>query len=471
MNDITSEGGLSLRNSRLHAAQVDRKSASKENLLYRWLGILQCPQCRGPFAVHGRDEQRVLQCTKCTAQYVFTHGVPQLLKRERAESIQSFCAQYDCLRLQEGWASTAPEFYAKLPFEDRTGKHVQEWQLRAQSFRRFQAWLAKVYGKQSLRILDAGAGSGWMSRLLAESHEVVATDVNAGAHGLNAQAQRCFFAVQAELEHLPFVANSFDLIIANASAHYATEVRAFFAEAARVLRPGGKLVVLDSPVYRDQAAVAAAHERTRAYYAENGVPELAQNYGGLARELFLAPSPFAFYCTRRDFSAVASCKKWLREKFGKESAARFPIWLGARLPMPEDNWKLDRARAGALLVRDHKLLTYFFNGTKEKYWRIPGGGVEANETPEQAAIRELREELNLPITLQRAFGPYHSANREHWYFIATAEHTRLPEENAGSVEEDCVVNWLPLERLSEFDLRPAALKWELVEYFFAQSRA
>ena len=470
MNNLTSEVGLSPTSPAM-LSQQERKSDFPENLLYRWLGILHCPQCRGHFAVHGHGEQRVLQCTQCTAQYVCAQGVLQLLKPERTASIQNFCAKYDRLRLQEGWASTAPDFYALLPFEDRTGKHEHEWQLRARSFRRFQAWLAQEYGKQSLRILDAGAGSGWMSRLLAETHEVVATDVNAGAHGLNAQAQRRFFAVQAELEHLPFVANSFDLIIANASAHYANEVRAFFAEAARVLRPGGKFVVLDSPVYRDQAAVAAAHERTRTYYADHGVPELAQNYGGLARELFLTPSLFAFYCMRRDFSAVASCKKWLREKFGKESAARFPIWLGARLPMPEENWKLDRSRAGALLVRDDKLLTYFFNGAKEKYWRIPGGGIEAHEAPEQAAIRELREELNLQITLQRAFGPYYSATRAQWYFLAATNSSELPHENAGGVEEDCVVNWLPLARLSEFDLRPAALKWELVEYLHQISRA
>ncbi len=451
----------------MHSTPVESMPGFPANLLYHWLGVLQCPQCGGHFVVSGHGAERALQCVNCAASFALTHGIPQLLKPERAERLQGFCAKYDRLRLQEGWASAEPEFYERLPFADRTGRHVREWQLRAQSFRQLQAWLKKTFGEKALRILDAGAGSGWMSRLFAESHEVLATDVNAGAHGLNAQTQRRFMAVQAELEQLPLVANSFDLVIANASAHYAENVRDFFDEAARVLRPGGKLIVMDSPVYRDQAAVVAAHERTRAYYAKNGVPELAQNYGGLAAGLFIKPNAFAFTCLRRDFDNRDFLKKWLREKMGKDPAARFPIWIGERLPLPEDNWQLDRSRAGALIIHENNLLTYFFNGAKDRYWRIPGGGMEDGETPELTAVRELREELGLHITLQHALGPYHVANKSHWYFFVEADNAHLPKENAAGVEADCVVHWLPLERLAEFDIRPAALKWELVEHFHA----
>lgn len=443
---------------------------NSDNLFYRWLEILRCPQCRGRFGVTGHGAARALRCANCATSFVLDHGIPRLLKPERVESLNQFCALYDRLRLHEGWASAAPEFYAHLPFEDRTGKHVSEWRLRAHSFRQLQVWLEKEYGGRTLRILDAGAGSGWMSRLLAETHQVLATDVNAGDHGLDAlaQEQRRFFAVQAESEHLPLAAHSFDLVIANASAHYAHDVRQFFAEAARVLRPHGKLIVMDSPVYRDEAAVAAAHARTCEYYARNGVPELAQNYGGLARGLFIKPNAFDFKCLRRDFGSLALIKKWLREKSGKESAARFPIWVGARLPLPNEDWHRGRARAGALLVHEGKLLTYFFNGAKQQYWRIPGGGIENGETPEQAAVRELREELGLEITLRRAFGPYFFANKEHYYFLAETNAANLPQENASGFEESCTVNWLPLARLAEFEFHSSALKWELVEYFHAR---
>ena len=40
-------------------------------------------------------------------------------------------------------------------------------------------------------------------------------------------------------------------------------------------------------------------------------------------------------------------------------------------------------------------------------YALPGGGVEENETPEQAAIREMKEETNLQVKIVRVIGYYY----------------------------------------------------------------
>ncbi len=280
--------------------------------------------------VHGGA--RALQCEACAQRYPVENGIPLLLKPDRAVALEKFCSQYDASRLQEGWASEHPNFYLELPFRDLSGRHVQEWRLRAKSFQLVQAWLEKYARGRALRILEVGAGSGWMSQLLAGHHEVLAFDANAGPHGVSAipSPQRRFMAVQAELDCLPLSGQAMDLIIANASLHYAPDAEIFLAQAQRVLRPQGRLLIMDSPVYPHPNALAAAHQRTRAYYTQLGFPGLAQNYGGLCAAQFENRGDFVFSRLRRDFSKFELCKKYLREKLGKPAAARFPILVGIR---------------------------------------------------------------------------------------------------------------------------------------------
>ncbi|MDR1692136.1 MAG: NUDIX domain-containing protein [Oscillospiraceae bacterium] len=49
-------------------------------------------------------------------------------------------------------------------------------------------------------------------------------------------------------------------------------------------------------------------------------------------------------------------------------------------------------RAQCLIVRDHKILCVKHREPARTYFCLPGGGIEPGETPEAAAVRELREE-------------------------------------------------------------------------------
>lgn len=65
-------------------------------------------------------------------------------------------------------------------------------------------------------------------------------------------------------------------------------------------------------------------------------------------------------------------------------------------------------QAGRAILRDDagRVLLIHFVLPNMTFWATPGGGVEPGETALAAAIREVREELGIDVTLQ---GPVHRA--------------------------------------------------------------
>jgi 8-oxo-dGTP pyrophosphatase MutT (NUDIX family) len=65
-------------------------------------------------------------------------------------------------------------------------------------------------------------------------------------------------------------------------------------------------------------------------------------------------------------------------------------------------------QAGRAILRDdaNRVLLIYFVLPNMTFWATPGGGMEPGETPLAAAIREVREELGIAVSLQ---GPVHKA--------------------------------------------------------------
>jgi 8-oxo-dGTP diphosphatase len=60
---------------------------------------------------------------------------------------------------------------------------------------------------------------------------------------------------------------------------------------------------------------------------------------------------------------------------------------------------LPRKRMGsAVLLRDRDGRILLVEPVYKDYWELPGGAVDADESPYDAAVRELKEELSLPVT-------------------------------------------------------------------------
>jgi SAM-dependent methyltransferase len=80
-----------------------------------------------------------------------------------------------------------------------------------------------------------------------------------------------FLRFRAEMDMLPFTSGQFDMAIFNASFHYAQDYEATLRETLRVLRPGGAILVVDSPTYRNEAdGEAMKREKSNEYLRRYG---------------------------------------------------------------------------------------------------------------------------------------------------------------------------------------------------------
>jgi len=100
------------------------------------------------------------------------------------------------------------------------------------------------------RVLDVASGSGDLARAFAaRGAEVCMSDINgpmlARGRDRMLDAGRMAPAVRCNAEQLPFAAASFDCVSVGFGLRNMTHKDAALAEMARVLRPGGRLLVLE----------------------------------------------------------------------------------------------------------------------------------------------------------------------------------------------------------------------------------
>lgn len=127
-------------------------------------------------------------------------------------------------------------------------------------------------------ILDIGTGSGRILALLAplaarpvgidQSREMLAV----ARANLDAENLHHCIVRQGDMYKLPWHAAAFDAVTVHQVLHFADEPAEVVAEAARVLRPGGRLVIVDfSP--HDLEALRSEHAHRRLGFADEDIAD------------------------------------------------------------------------------------------------------------------------------------------------------------------------------------------------------
>jgi SAM-dependent methyltransferase len=244
---------------------------------------------------------------------------------ELAPAAARFRAEYGAHRAAEGRGHGAEEMLS-LPYL-AAGPLARQWAVRARSFEAFVRLVLQPASTESggqVRLLDLGAGNGWLChRAALAGHRGVALDVRDDAvDGLGAagplmdRAPGRIAPVAASFDALPLRPREFDVAVFNASLHYALDLAAVLAEAARVVRPGGRLVILDSPFYaREEQGEEMVAEKRR---------EARDRFGDRADALL--GLPFIEFLTRERLAGASAGLglAWRRHR------VLYPLWYEVR---------------------------------------------------------------------------------------------------------------------------------------------
>jgi 8-oxo-dGTP pyrophosphatase MutT (NUDIX family) len=77
-----------------------------------------------------------------------------------------------------------------------------------------------------------------------------------------------------------------------------------------------------------------------------------------------------------------------------------------------------RVRAGVVLIEDGKVALIERHRAGRHYYVFPGGGADEDETPEQAAIREMEEETGLRVTIKCKVAEIHfDLSIQHYFLV------------------------------------------------------
>lgn len=233
---------------------------------------LRCPSCKTATLT---DRETTLDCQACKSTFALRDGVAHLMDFDTRSDLKDFAQVYQDIRQAEGYTGRGSAHYRALPDQIAKEPDRRIWRIRRRSFAMFKRLLARSVPRGG-KVLDLGSGNGWLSHNLAAlGYRPMGMDINAdpddGLAALRHYDLR-WPAVLTSFDDLPLAEGTADLAVFNGSLHYSTNIETTLAEVFRVLKPGGSIMILDTPIYRDPTSGAAMmEERRRHQLATHGL--------------------------------------------------------------------------------------------------------------------------------------------------------------------------------------------------------
>ncbi len=124
-----------------------------------------------------------------------------------------------------------------------------------------------------------------------------------------------------------------------------------------------------------------------------------------------------------------------------------------------------------IIIHNEKILLIHRIKNDKEYYVLPGGAIESGETPEEAAIREVKEETNLDVEIGQLLWKFREDynNTYGYYFIAKKFGGNLklggPEAKKQSKNNKYILEWTSLKKMNRITLYPEKIKDNIIDKF------
>jgi len=152
--------------------------------------------------------------------------------------------------------------------DPKKAKDYEQFRMPGSSFHRakYERIARRISNKSSRTVLEVGSGTGIYTRfLIRDFKKVIATDIDPKMVSEAKKLLKGAKVILADARHLPFGANSVDVVFGVSVLHHIAERNAVFREAARIIKPGGFVVFCEPNIWNPMTAL------TQLWYREPGL--------------------------------------------------------------------------------------------------------------------------------------------------------------------------------------------------------